>query len=76
MPSLVLTDMLTHFIVGGKSTLTDSIVAKAGIIVGANAGETHSTDMRKDEQDRKITIKSTSVFLSLITKGNIRITPA
>ncbi|KAF8353873.1 hypothetical protein PRIPAC_95496 [Pristionchus pacificus] len=56
---------------GGKSTLTDSIVAKAGIIVGANAGETHSTDMRKDEQDRKITIKSTAttIFYELEKKN-------
>lgn len=43
----------------GKSTLTDSLVSKAGIIAGARAGETRFTDTRKDEQDRCITIKST-----------------
>ncbi len=43
----------------GKSTLTDSLVAKAGIIAAAKAGETRATDTRKDEQERCITIKST-----------------
>jgi elongation factor 2 len=43
----------------GKSTLTDSLVAKAGIISKAMAGETRYTDTRKDEIDRCITIKST-----------------
>lgn len=46
----------------GKSTLTDSLVSKAGIIAGAKAGETRFTDTRKDEQERCITIKSTWVF--------------
>lgn len=46
-----------HF--SGKSTLTDSLVSKAGIIAGAKAGETRFTDTRKDEQERCITIKST-----------------
>ncbi|PSN53366.1 Elongation factor 2 [Blattella germanica] len=44
----------------GKSTLTDSLVSKAGIIASAKAGETRFTDTRKDEQERCITIKSTS----------------
>jgi len=43
----------------GKSTLTDSLVCKAGIIANARAGETRFTDTRKDEQERCITIKST-----------------
>uniref|UniRef100_A0A7R9BAS7 Tr-type G domain-containing protein n=4 Tax=Timema TaxID=61471 RepID=A0A7R9BAS7_TIMSH len=43
----------------GKSTLTDSLVSKAGIIANAKAGETRFTDTRKDEQERCITIKST-----------------
>lgn len=47
----------------GKSTLTDSLVSKAGIIAGAKAGETRFTDTRKDEQERCITIKSTYVIL-------------
>merc|ERR1712096_224964 len=33
----------------GKSTLTDSLVAKAGIIAAAKAGETRATDTRRDE---------------------------
>merc|ERR1712088_240517 len=45
----------------GKSTLTDSLVSKAGIIAAAKAGETRATDTRKDEQDRCITIKSTAI---------------
>eukprot|EP00033_Pygsuia_biforma_P000230 GCRY01000288.1.p1 GENE.GCRY01000288.1~~GCRY01000288.1.p1 ORF type:complete len:842 (-),score=190.19 GCRY01000288.1:70-2595(-) len=47
----------------GKSTLTDSLISKAGIIAGAKAGETRFTDTRQDEQDRCITIKSTGVSL-------------
>lgn len=43
----------------GKSTLTDSLLSKAGIIADAKAGETRATDTRKDEQERCITIKST-----------------
>ncbi|GMS91321.1 hypothetical protein PENTCL1PPCAC_13496, partial [Pristionchus entomophagus] len=31
----------------GKSTLTDSLVAKAGIIAGAKAGETRYTDLAR-----------------------------
>lgn len=47
----------------GKSTLTDSLVSKAGIIAGSKAGETRFTDTRKDEQERAITIKSTAISL-------------
>ena len=43
----------------GKSTLTDSLVSKAGIIASQKAGEARFTDTRKDEQERCITIKST-----------------
>ena len=46
----------------GKSTLTDSLVSKAGIIASSKAGETRFTDTRKDEQERCITIKSTYVM--------------
>ena len=45
----------------GKSTLTDSLVCKAGIIAQQKAGEMRFTDTRKDEQERCITIKSTYV---------------
>jgi len=47
----------------GKSTLTDSLVAAAGIIATAKAGDQRFTDTRQDEQDRCITIKSTSISL-------------
>ncbi|KAA0184915.1 Translation elongation factor 2 [Fasciolopsis buskii] len=47
----------------GKSTLTDSLVCKAGIIADARAGDARFTDTRKDEQDRCITIKSTAISL-------------
>jgi len=47
----------------GKSTLTDSLLSKAGIIASAKAGETRATDTRKDEQERCITIKSTAISM-------------
>jgi len=47
----------------GKSTLTDSLIAKAGIISAADAGDKRNTDTRQDEQERGITIKSTGVSL-------------
>lgn len=47
----------------GKSTLTDSLIARAGIIAEAKAGDARYMDTRKDEKDRGITIKSTGVSL-------------
>lgn len=47
----------------GKSTLTDSLIGRAGIIAGEKVGEARYTDTRQDEQDRAITIKSTGVSL-------------
>lgn len=47
----------------GKSTLTDSLVSKAGIIAAAKAGEVRFTDTRQDEIDRGITIKSTAISM-------------
>ncbi|KAG7532121.1 hypothetical protein FFLO_03809 [Filobasidium floriforme] len=47
----------------GKSTLTDSLVSKAGIIAGAKAGDMRFTDTRQDEIDRGITIKSTAISM-------------
>mmetsp|Transcript_3612 Transcript_3612/g.7448 ORF Transcript_3612/g.7448 Transcript_3612/m.7448 type:complete len:849 (-) Transcript_3612:438-2984(-) len=47
----------------GKSTLTDSLVASAGIISMDNAGDARLTDTRSDEQERCITIKSTGISL-------------
>jgi len=47
----------------GKSTLTDSLVAAAGIIALEDAGNVRLTDTRQDEKDRGITIKSTGISL-------------
>jgi len=47
----------------GKSTLTDSLLAKAGIISAGKAGDARATDTRADEQERGITIKSTAISL-------------
>jgi elongation factor 2 len=47
----------------GKSTLTDSLIAKAGIISAKSAGEARYTDTRQDEKERGITIKSTGVSM-------------
>lgn len=47
----------------GKSTLTDSLIARAGIISTKSAGDERYMDTREDEKERGITIKSTGVSL-------------
>lgn len=47
----------------GKSTLTDSLISRAGIIAEDKSGDARYMDTRKDEQQRGITIKSTGVSL-------------
>jgi len=47
----------------GKTTLTDSLVQKAGIISAKAAGGMRYTDTRKDEAERGITIKSTGISM-------------
>ncbi|PHZ11642.1 P-loop containing nucleoside triphosphate hydrolase protein [Rhizopus microsporus ATCC 52813] len=47
----------------GKSTLSDSLVSKAGIISSGRAGEARYMDTRKDEIERGITIKSTAISM-------------
>lgn len=47
----------------GKSTLTDSLVCKSGIIAAKNAGTARYMDTRADEQERGITIKSTGISM-------------
>ncbi|KAL2917375.1 translation elongation factor 2 [Polyrhizophydium stewartii] len=47
----------------GKSTLTDSLVSKAGIIAEAKAGDARYMDTRADEKERGITIKSTAISM-------------
>ncbi|TDL19674.1 P-loop containing nucleoside triphosphate hydrolase protein [Rickenella mellea] len=46
----------------GKSTLTDTLLSKAGIIASGNIGGLH-TDTRPDEKERGITIKSTAISM-------------
>ncbi|KAI3950625.1 hypothetical protein MKW92_006673 [Papaver armeniacum] len=43
----------------GKSTLTDTLVASAGIIAQETAGDVRMTDTREDEGEHGMTIKST-----------------
>ena len=52
-----------HAVDHGKSTLTDSLVSKAGIIASAKAGDVRFTDTRDDEKERGITIKSTAISM-------------
>ena len=47
----------------GKSTLSDALVCKAGIIASKVAGDARYTDTREDEKERGITIKSTGVTM-------------
>jgi elongation factor 2 len=47
----------------GKTTLSDCLVAKAGIIAKATAGDAIYMSVRKDEQERGITIKSSGISL-------------
>jgi elongation factor 2 len=54
---------LIHTVDHGKSTLTDSLVSKAGIIASAKTGEVRFTDTREDEKERGITIKSTAISM-------------
>ena len=57
----------------GKSTLTDSLVAAAGIIAASAAGDTRLTDTRQDEQDRCITIKSTGISLFFKMESHVKL---
>jgi len=47
----------------GKSTLTDALISKAGIIANTRSGESRFMDTREDEQARFITIKSACVSI-------------
>jgi len=47
----------------GKSTLSDSLIARAGIIAEKSSGIQRYLDTRADEKERGITIKSTGVSL-------------
>jgi elongation factor 2 len=47
----------------GKTTLTDSLVARAGLLNERTTGNARCMDTRADEQERGITIKSTGITL-------------
>ena len=47
----------------GKTTLTDLLVAKSGMLSDSKAGTALKTDTRKDEKERGISIKATSISL-------------
>ncbi len=47
----------------GKTTLTDSLLAAAGVLSSRIAGEARMMDLREDEQERGITIKTTGISL-------------
>ena len=58
----------------GKSTLTDSLIAKAGIIAKEKAGDSRFTDFRPDEAERGITIKSNTTSMTQEQKTNFSLT--
>ena len=47
----------------GKTTLTDALVATNGVISQRSSGKMRYMDSRKDEQERLITMKSSSISL-------------
>jgi elongation factor 2 len=49
--------------VAGKSTLTDSMLAAAGLMALEDAGKVRATDTRDDEAERGMSIKATAVTL-------------
>ena len=55
----------------GKTTLTDSLLSKAGVIAAGQAGDKCHTDNTKMEQERGITIKSTWVTLDIPWRHHI-----
>ncbi len=53
----------------GKTTLTDSLLARAGIISKSVAGDALYTNYEAIEKDRRMTIKSADISLSFNYKG-------
>lgn len=49
----------------GKTTLTDSFAARAGLISADDAGSKRWADTREDEKERGITIKSTGISMDI-----------
>ncbi|MCK4243344.1 elongation factor EF-2 [Candidatus Bathyarchaeota archaeon] len=54
----------------GKTTLTDSLLAEAGLISPTIAGEARVLDYLEEEQKRGITIKAANISLYYERKGN------
>lgn len=54
-----------------NSTLSDSLITKAGFIAADKAGKVCHTDTREDEKERGITIKACSVSLHHVVPDNI-----
>lgn len=55
--------MLAH-VDHGKSSLSDLLIASNGIISARSAGQVRYMDSRQDEQQRGITMKSSSIALA------------
>ncbi|HLD59488.1 MAG TPA: GTP-binding protein, partial [Candidatus Bilamarchaeaceae archaeon] len=53
----------------GKTTLTDSLIARAGLINKELAGSQRWTDFDEQEQARGITIKSANISLGFLFDG-------
>ena len=47
----------------GKTTLSDSLIAEAGLLAESLAGEAHVLDYLEEEQRRGITMKSANISL-------------
>ncbi len=54
----------------GKTTLTDSLLARAGIISKSVAGEALYTNYEQIEKERRMTIKSANISLAFNYKSN------
>lgn len=54
----------------GKTTLTDSLLSRAGIISKAVAGDALYTNYEAIEKDRRMTIKSANISLAFPYKGH------
>lgn len=55
----------------GKTTLTDALASRGGIISKKNSGTARFTDTRPDEKERGITIKSTGLTMEYEFEGEI-----
>ncbi|ELU13261.1 hypothetical protein CAPTEDRAFT_217885 [Capitella teleta] len=54
----------------GKTTLTDSLLSRAGLMSEGQAGCRRATDTREDEKDKGITIKSTAISMYYEVEGS------